>query len=58
MENRSFGVEDIRRIREEDDARYRGMTPEEISRDIREGASVGLQIIEDIKLERAGRQAM
>jgi hypothetical protein len=34
------------------------MTPEEISRDIREGASVGLQIIEDIKLERAGRQAM
>ena len=56
--NQSFGVDDIRRIREEANIRYMIMTPEEISRDIHEGAKVGYEIIEKIKRERAAQQSV
>ena len=51
-----FGVEEIRRIRDEADVRYQGMTPEEISRDIHEGAKEGYEILERLKREKAARQ--
>jgi hypothetical protein len=51
-----FGVEEIRRIREEDDIRYQGMTPEEISKDIHERAKVGYAIIEEIRRDKAERR--
>ena len=47
--NQSFNVDDIRRIREEDDFRYLSMTPEEISRDIHERAKESRAIMEKLK---------
>ena len=51
--SQSFNVNDIRRIRIEDDLRYRDMTPEEVSRDIHERAKVGHQIIDEIRRKKA-----
>jgi len=45
-------VEDIRRIRNEDDARYHGMTQEEISWDIHERAGVRRRIMERMQREK------
>ena len=58
MSNQSFGVEDIRKIRDEDSERYQrlGMTPEEISKDISERAREGRELIEKIRREKAARQ--
>jgi len=50
--SQSFNVDDIRRVREEDELRYRGMTPEEISHDIHERAQEGWNIIRKIQLEK------
>ena len=54
--NQRFGTEEIRRIRDEDSARYEGMTYEEITRDIHERAKEGHEIIERIRREKAARQ--
>lgn len=53
--SQSFSVDDIRRIREEADIRYQGMTPEEISKEISKGAQEGHRIIERIKREKEAR---
>ena len=56
-ENQSFNVDDIRRIRNEDDLRYRGMTSEEISIDIHERALEGNLIIEKIRRDKQAQGA-
>ena len=58
--NQRFGVEEIRKIRDEDYERYTHlkMTPEEISKDISERAKEGRAIIERIRQEKAARQAV
>jgi hypothetical protein len=53
-----FGVEEIRRIREEDDMRYQGMTPEEISKDISERAKEARDRIDEIRREKTAQRAM
>jgi hypothetical protein len=54
--SQSFNVDDIRRIRIEDEQRYHGMTPEEISRDIHERAQEGHRIMERVRRENKARQ--
>ena len=56
--SQSFNVDDIRRIRDEADIRYRGMSYDEITRDINERAKVGYEIIEKIRREKAVRQSV
>ena len=51
-----FGVEEIRRIREEDDIRYQGMTPEEISKDISERANEFHKRRDEIRHGKAERR--
>jgi hypothetical protein len=53
MTSQSFSVEDIRRLRIELDRQREGMTPEEISRSIEEGAEVGRRILADIRRKKA-----
>ena len=53
-----FGVEEIRRIREEDDIRYQSMTPEEISKDISKGANEFRRRMEEIRRNKAARQVV
>ncbi len=48
--NQSFGVDDIRRIREEADMRHQGMTQGEIAHAIHEGAQVCHQIMGKLKV--------
>ncbi len=54
--SQSFNVDDIRRIRAEDEQRYRDMTPEEISQDIHERAQEGHRIMTRIQQEKKTRQ--
>ena len=52
MASQSFNVDDIRRIREKSDIRYRSMTSEEISKDIRKRAQIGYSILEKLRCEK------
>ena len=52
----SFDVKDIRRIRDEDSARYEGMTYAEITQDIHERAEEVRAIKERIRKEKAARR--
>ena len=52
MDNQSFNVDDIRRIRNEADKRYQGMSYEEISKDIRKGAEEAHRIMAEIKRQK------
>jgi len=56
--SQSFNVDDIRRIRDENYLRYKSLnlTPEEISKEISQGAKAGYEILERIKREKATRQ--
>ena len=54
--NQSFSVKDIRRIRDEDSARYEGMTYAEIAQDIHERAEEVRVIKERIRKETESRQ--
>ena len=45
----SFSVEDIRRIRNEDDKRRRNMNAKELSEDIRKSARDGHKIMEQLQ---------
>ena len=56
MDNQSFSVDDIRRVREEADKLYKGMTPEEISKEISKGAKEVCKIIERVRRENVGVQ--
>lgn len=49
MNNQSFSVEDIRRVREADHQRWQGMTPAELTKDIHKGAEEGHRILEVLK---------
>ena len=53
-----FGVEEIRRIRDEDAERYQrlNMTPEEISKDIAERAREARKLMEKIRREKEKQQ--
>jgi len=57
--NQSFGVDDIRRIREENEKRYREqeMTTKEILQDIHERAQEGWKLLEQFKRERSQLKA-
>jgi len=50
--NQSFNVDDIRRIRNENEKRYKGMTQREISNDIHQRDQEGWAIIEKIRQEK------
>lgn len=52
-DSQSFSVEDIRRIREEDDKRRGQMTSKELAEDIRKSAEEGHRIISAIKKRKA-----
>ena len=54
--SQSFNVDDIRRYREEADIRYRGMTPEEISKESSRVAQRGYKILEQLRQEKKARQ--
>ncbi|MCL2856223.1 MAG: hypothetical protein FWE19_00665 [Oscillospiraceae bacterium] len=57
MNNRSsLGVEEIRRIRNEDDKRRQNMNAEELAADIRKSATEGHAIMEKLRNEKAARQ--
>jgi len=53
--SQSFNVDDIRRIRDEADIRYRGMSYDEITHGINERAKAGYEIIEKIRREKANK---
>ena len=54
--NQSFNVDDIRRIREEADARYQSMTSEEISQDIHERAQLGYELLKKLQSINADKK--
>ena len=56
MINQSFGIDEIRRVRDDNHIRYQGMTTEEILKDIAESAKEGYAILERLKREKAKRQ--
>jgi len=47
--SQSFSVEDIRKIRNEDNKRRRNMSAKELSEDVRKCASEGQKIMEQLK---------
>ena len=47
--SQSFSVEDIRKIRNDDDKRRRNMNAKELSEDIRKSASEGQRIMEQLR---------
>lgn len=49
-----FSVEDIRRIRNEDDIRRRGMNARELSEDIRKSAEEGYRILAQLRQNQSG----
>ena len=53
-----FGVEEIRRVRDDDDARYQGLTHEEITKDIHERANEAKKIMDRIRREQGTRQVV
>jgi transposase len=56
--NQSFNVDDIRRVRNEASLRYEGMTYEEITKEIRKGAQVGYEILEQLKRQKRRGQVV
>ena len=55
-ESQSFNVDDIRRVREKADIRYKNMSSEEISKDIYIRAQTGYRILENLKREAEERR--
>ena len=49
LDDQSFGVDDIRRVREEADMQYRDMMPEEIAQAIHERAQISHRIMEKLR---------
>jgi len=56
MTNQSFGVEDIRRVRNETSKRYEGKSFKEISREISDSAKTGHELIEKLRQAKSAHK--